>query len=174
MVAKLDSREKRASILIACVLFVLGITVLSVAVEHLVEESHGTNNGLLIGLSFPSAVVFSALAVVKFRMADMLGSPSFKKDAICSMFGAILSIGVFLGTCIKSANEGAWWIDGVVAVVVALICMWVGLRTMLKNADEGNKYWTYEFWANGEEPKEERGPSMDMRPHAEASDSNAI
>ena len=73
LTAKLDSREKRASILIACVLFVLGITVLSIAIEHLVEESHGTNNGLLLGMSFPSAVIFSVLAVVKFRMADMLG-----------------------------------------------------------------------------------------------------
>jgi len=90
LVAKLDRREKRASVLIAIVLFILGVTVMSTAVTHLAEKEHGNNVGLLIGLSFPSFLVFGALATIKFRMADMLGSPSFKKDAICSLFGAIL------------------------------------------------------------------------------------
>lgn len=106
VVEKMDRREKRASILIAVILFVLGITVMSVAVGHLVEENHGDNVGLLIGLSFPSLLVFGGLAVVKFRMSDMLGSPSFKKDAACSLFGAILSFGVFFGSCIKSGDDG--------------------------------------------------------------------
>jgi len=180
MEEKLDKREKRASILIAIVLFVLGVTVLSIAVQHLAEESHGSNNGLLIGLSLPSAVVFGLLALVKFRMANMLMSPSFRKDAICSMFGAILSGGVFIGTCIKSANEGAWWIDGVIAVLVSLACMWIGLRTMLKNIEDGqNKFWTAQFWLseNEEEEISEEGKkrlSMDMRPQEGSGEPNAI
>lgn len=70
---------------------------MSTAVTHLAENERGSDVGLLIGLSLPSTIVFGILAVIKFRMADMLGSPNFKKDAICSLFGATLSFGVFFG-----------------------------------------------------------------------------
>lgn len=127
---------------------------------------------MLIGLSFPCTLIFGTLAVIKFRMSDMLGSPSFKKDAICSLFGAILSFGVFFGTCIKSADEGAWWIDGVVAVLVSLTCMWVGLRTMLKNAEESNQWWTMDFWTSGEKAEEAKSPAMDLRQQDESAPNN--
>jgi len=123
LIAKLDGREKKASIAIAIILFILGITVVSVAIVHLAENVHGDENGLLLGLSIPSVIIFGTMTVIKFRMANMLRSPSFTKDAICSAFGTTLSFGVFFGTCIKMGNEDAWWIDGVVAVLTSIVCM---------------------------------------------------
>ena len=83
---------------------------------------------------------------MKFRMASQLKSPAFKKDAACTLFGAILSFGVFLGTAISTSNGKGWWFDPVVAFCVAVACMWIGLRTMVKNIDEENKWYLPEFW----------------------------
>jgi divalent metal cation (Fe/Co/Zn/Cd) transporter len=164
LVAKLEGREKKASIAIAIILFILGVVVSSVAISHLAENEHGDSNGLLLGLSIPSVMIFGTMTVIKFRMADLLKSPSFRKDAMCSAFGTTLSFGVFFGTCVKSGDEGAWWIDGVVAVLTAVVCMWVGLRTLLKNVDEGIEWWTPAYWLTGYEVDEkELGGAYDMR-----------
>ena len=43
VVELMDKKEKRASILIAIILFILGVTVMSVACAHLAEANHGDN-----------------------------------------------------------------------------------------------------------------------------------
>jgi hypothetical protein len=74
LIAKLDGREKKASILIAVVLMILGVVVSATAISHLAENEHGSNDGLLLGLSLPSVFIFGTLTVIKFRMANMLRS----------------------------------------------------------------------------------------------------
>jgi len=164
---QMDRKEKRASILIAMILFLLGVVVASVAIAHLAESESVTDQGLLMGISFPSFLVFGALAAVKWRMSDILKSPAFRKDAMCSAFGAILSLGVFV-----SAAAGSNSLDGIVAVVVAVICMWVGLRTLVKNAEENrNKWWKKEFWGSEGETRAEKderlNSGMEMRDSAQ-------
>jgi len=147
----MDRKEKRASILIAMILFILGVVVASVAIAHLAESETVTDRGLLIGVSVPSFLIFGGLAVVKWRMSTVLQSPAFKKDAMCSAFGATLSFGVFLSSAVGSNS-----LDAFVAIFVAMICMWVGLRTLVKNVDEGhNEWWTMQFWRDEGETQEE-------------------
>ena len=46
----MERREKRASILIAIILFLLGVVVGSVAIDHLVSEVVVTDQSLLVGV----------------------------------------------------------------------------------------------------------------------------
>jgi divalent metal cation (Fe/Co/Zn/Cd) transporter len=112
---RLEAREKRASVAISITLFVLGISVASVAIDHLANHNEVKSVGLLLGLSIPSIMIFSVLALFKFKYADVLNSPALRKDGACSLCGAILSGGVFIGACLK---EDAWWFDSTVRVVI--------------------------------------------------------
>ena len=74
------------------------------------------NVAALLGISAPSVVVFAVLGAVKLHMGFATKSPSLKKDAACSLCGALLSLGVCIGTAV--AHE-AWWFDAVVALLVS-------------------------------------------------------
>ena len=138
-IEKMERKEKRASISIAFILFLLGVVVASVAIDHLITSVSVTDEGLLVGISVPCFLIFGFLAAAKWRMAKALKSPAFVKDAMCSAFGATLSFSVFFSSAIGSST-----LDGVVAIIVAIICMWAGLRTLLKDIEQ--EWWTMKFW----------------------------
>lgn len=140
----MDDKEKRASIAIAIILFVLGVMVVGVAINHLASDEQVTDDTFLLIISIPSVIIFGTLAWCKWIMANKLNSPAFRKDALCSFFGATLSLGVVFSSALDSS-----WLDGAVAIIVAIMCMWVGLRTILKNIVEGMRFWTLGWWQGG-------------------------
>ena len=115
-VAELELREKRASIGIAIAFVALAVTVGGTASAHIAEHNVPGNVAALLGVSAPSVVVFAVLGAVKLHMGFATKSPSLKKDAACSLCGALLSLGVCIGTAV--AHE-AWWFDAVVALLVS-------------------------------------------------------
>ena len=115
-VAELELREKRASVGIALAFVVLAFTVGGTASAHISEHSVPSNVAALLGVSAPSVVVFAVLGVIKLHLGYATRSPSLKKDAACSLCGALLSLGVCVGTAVA---DTAWWFDAVVALLVS-------------------------------------------------------
>ena len=100
---------------------------------------------LLVALAAPSAAIFVPLGLLKVWVGYKTNSASMKKDGVCSLFGATLSLGVIAGAqC--TTDEKLWFVDAVVALVVALLLLIVGADTLVRNAYKGNKYWTRRFW----------------------------
>ena len=143
----LELREKRASVGIAMSFVVLALVVGGVASGHLTTHEPPSDLGLLLGLSIPSVIIFGALGCLKMWVGIATRSASMKKDAACSLCGAILSLGVCIGAAAVGANEQLWWIDAVVALVVSIGLLLYGLYTcLIKAVNDGNKWWTKDFW----------------------------
>jgi len=142
-VAELELREKRASVGIAIAFVVLAVTVGGTASAHISEHSVPGNVAALLGVSAPSVVIFAVLGAVKLHLGFATHSPSLKKDAACSLCGALLSLGVCIGTAVV---HEAWWFDAVVALLVSGALLLHGVYTLVKNAQIGNHWWAAAFW----------------------------
>lgn len=141
--ATLELREKRASVGIALAFVVLAITVGATAAEHVAEKTAPTSEAALLGVSAPSVVIFLALAAIKQWLGFATKSPSLKKDAACSLSGALLSLGVCMGTVV--ADE-MYYFDALVALVISGGLLLHGIYTLVKNACVGNRWWARSFW----------------------------
>lgn len=141
----LETREKRASIGIAFAFIALALTVGSVASVHLHHAEEPEQVSKLIALAAPSVVFCLLLGVFKHRVGSLVDSPSLKKDGICSLCGAGLSLGVMVGGLLLLYDiDGSWWLDGAIAVTVSAGLLVYGLFTLVKNQDL--KWWERQFW----------------------------
>jgi len=141
--ATLELREKRASIGIALAFVLLALTVGITSLAHIAEHNVPSNVAALVGVSAPSVVVFTALGAVKLYLGFATRSPSLKKDAACSLCGAVLSLGVCIGT---AAMHKLWYFDALVALLVSLALLLNGAYTLDKNRRDGNRWWEKRFW----------------------------
>lgn len=130
--AKLQSREKRASILISMILGVLGIGIIVAAVDDFQEGMESPEKlSLLLGISVSSILVFGLLAVFKFHYSVLLQSASLHKDGICSLIGTILSAALFCNTLIIKHVPSAWWIDPAVALGCGIASIGIGIHAIV-------------------------------------------
>ena len=144
--ATLELREKRASMGIAMSFVVLALTVGGVASGHLTTHDAPSNLPLLLGLSIPSMIIFFILGALKLWVGNATRSASMKKDAACSLCGAILSLGVCVGAAVVGSDPHLWFIDAVVALLVSVGLLAYGSYVCVKNAEQGNAWWTLRFW----------------------------
>eukprot|EP00913_Durusdinium_trenchii_P030044 g28154.t1 len=72
--------------------------------EHVQEERSGALYTSL--LAWPSAVIFGLLAVWKFRLSKQLGSEVLRKDALCSVLGALLALICALAAVLEEVVDG--------------------------------------------------------------------
>jgi len=98
---------------------------------------------IVCGVSAPSVVLFFFLGAIKLHLGVATRSPSLKKDAACSLCGALLSLGVCIGTAVASSM---WYFDALVALLVSLALLAHGAYTLYKNKKEGNHWWKSRFW----------------------------
>ncbi len=105
---RLEWREKRASVGIAISFAILSIVVFSVAVSHLAAHEEPSDVVALYSIAAPSLVVFGALGVLKLHVGVCVDSASLKKDAACSLCGALLSLGVLIGASAVQSNPDMW------------------------------------------------------------------
>ena len=151
--ATLELREKRASVGIAMSFVILALTVGGVACGHLTTHDPPSNLPLLLGVSIPSMIIFFILGSLKLWVGYATRSASMKKDAACSLCGAVLSLGVCIGAAAVGADPKLWFIDAVVALFVSLGLLVYGVYVCAKNASQGNAWWTLQFWQSGGVPR---------------------
>lgn len=129
--AKLQSREKRASVAISMILVVLGLGTWIAAIEDLLRgQEKQDQQEIAIVISLVSCFLFGILTVFKFHYAKVLDSPSLYKDGICSSIGTILSASLFVDTLIITATPQAWLMDPIVAIGCGLAALAYGLWTL--------------------------------------------
>jgi len=102
----LEQREKRASVGIAVAFIILSCTVGGIAVNHLTQENGLHELGILVRLAAPSFAIFLVLGVLKMHVGIKMQSSSLKKDAVCSLCGAGLALGVLLSAIIVQVMDG--------------------------------------------------------------------
>lgn len=125
---RLARREKRASIAISFILFLLGFAVFVAAADDFSRGQEETEHlQSILGISIISIFVFGILAILKFHYSVRLSSPSLYKDGVCSLIGTVLAIALFVNTLIVKDNPQIWWLDPLVSMVAGVIAMVYGL-----------------------------------------------
>ena len=152
--ATLELREKRASVGIALSFVALAFVVGGVASGHLSTHESPSNVGALLGLAVPSVLLFSGLGGLKLWVGIATKSPSMKKDAACSLCGALLSLAVCIGVAASEGTDGdVWWFDAMMALLVSICLLIYGAGVLIKNALDGMQWWLPEFWITAHDRK---------------------
>ncbi|MGH2837513.1 MAG: cation transporter, partial [Thermoleophilaceae bacterium] len=124
-----DAAETRAQKLVAIQFFVLAPYVGIEAVRSLITAHHPDVSWVGIGLSAGSVIFMPMLGIAKQRLADQLGSAATKGEGRQNMLCAYLAGALLIGL-LGNALFGAWWLDPIVALVIAGVAV-----------KEGRKAW---------------------------------
>jgi peptidoglycan/LPS O-acetylase OafA/YrhL len=146
--ALLRKREKRASMAISFIMILLGLSVIIAATEDLARgpESESEMNLVLV-LSFFSIVVFGAITIVKFRLANKLDSISLYKDGVCSLIGTVLACGVFATTFVIEQAPSLWRLDPLFAICCGFAALFLGAQAIYgASVVQGTPIFTRTWW----------------------------
>ena len=139
-------REKRASIGMALGFVALAMLIGSISASHLLKRRTMQDTSLLIALAIPTIVTFLILGTAKLWVAQSVDSASLRKDALCSICGALLAFGVLAGCVVENHKPNVWWVDDLIAVVISCGLLISGLITLIKNACQRHRWWKLSFW----------------------------
>jgi len=117
--ASTEAVERRASIIVGRLLFVLAAYVGAMSVyglvAHHVTDTHESAWGILIGLT--AKIGMPLLAAAKLKVAARLGSKALRADAMEAVTCGYLSIVLIVGLA-ATRLFGWWWLDSVASLVL--------------------------------------------------------
>ena len=120
-----EAAERRAQRLVAIQFFILAPYVGVEAIRALVNGSHPDESMVGIALAASSVLVMPYLGRAKQRIGSRIGSSATasegKQNLLCAYLGAALLVGL-----LGNALFGAWWLDPVVALLIAYVAVQEG------------------------------------------------
>ncbi len=140
--AVLAWREKLANFILSWLFIIMALFVFGLATRRLSSHSHISDEELLLASNIPTVIVLSILSHVKFHIYRALNSQTMFKDAIGSFTGAGVSLGVCIGIVIEQADSDIWWVDAVVAMMVALLIAYIGGSSL----QDMGQWWKKSYW----------------------------
>lgn len=119
--------ERRAQKWVAISFFLLAPYIAAEATETLIEGAAAETSWLGIGLTAGTLMICPWLGLAKQRIAEKLGSRATygegTQNVLCAIFAAAVLAGLAANTLF-----GLWWLDPVVALVIAAICVREGRK----------------------------------------------
>jgi divalent metal cation (Fe/Co/Zn/Cd) transporter len=119
--------EHRAQKLVAVQFFILAPYVAVESVRALVQGERPGVSWLGVALSTSSLVVMPYLGVAKQRIADRIGSAATRGEGRQNLLRAALAGALLLGL-LGNALAGAWWLDPLVGLLIAVVAVREGLE----------------------------------------------
>jgi divalent metal cation (Fe/Co/Zn/Cd) transporter len=117
--------EERAQKLVALQFFILAPYVGVESVRALVNGSHAEESVVGIVLAASSLVVMPLLGQAKQRIGSRVGSSATasegKQNLLCAYLAAALLVGL-----LGNALVGAWWLDPIVGLLIAVVAVQEG------------------------------------------------
>jgi divalent metal cation (Fe/Co/Zn/Cd) transporter len=117
--------EQRAQKLVAVQFFILAPYVTVEAIRTLVDGSHADESIVGIALAATSIIVMPWLGRAKQRIGARIASSATasegKQNLLCAYLAAALLIGL-----LGNALFGAWWLDPLVALIIAVVAVQEG------------------------------------------------
>jgi divalent metal cation (Fe/Co/Zn/Cd) transporter len=123
-----DAAERRAQRLVAVQFFILAPYVAVEAITHLVGGMEASVSVLGMVLTATSAIGMPLLGRAKQRVARTLGSQATHGEGTQNLLCAYLAVAVFVGLA-GNALLGAWWLDPLAALVIAVVAVREGIET---------------------------------------------
>jgi divalent metal cation (Fe/Co/Zn/Cd) transporter len=119
--------ERRAQQLVALQFFLLAPYVAIEAIRSLVGSDHPEVSSVGIALAVGSVVFMPMLGIAKQRLADEMGSAATAGEGRQNMLCAYLAAALLVGL-VGNAAVGAWWLDPIVALLIAGVAVREGLE----------------------------------------------
>lgn len=120
-----EEAERRAQKLVAASFFLLAPYVAYEGLSTLIAAEHPELSMVGIVLSATSLVLMPFFGVAKRRVGARLGSPATAGEGTQNILCAYLAAGVLAGLA-ANALFGLWWLDPVVALVIAGVAVQEG------------------------------------------------
>jgi divalent metal cation (Fe/Co/Zn/Cd) transporter len=117
--------EGRAQRLVAISFFLLAPYIAVEAIRALVNNEHPDTSYLGMALSVGSIVTMIPLGLVKRRLGEKLGSRATAGEGTQNLLCAYLAAAVLVGL-LANTLFGAWWLDPVVALIIAAVAVQEG------------------------------------------------
>lgn len=122
-----QAAETRAQKLVAIQFFLLAPYVGIESIRALIGGEHPDVSWVGIGLSIGSVIFMPMLGIAKQRLADQLGSAATKGEGRQNMLCAYLAAALLAGL-LGNALFGAWWLDPLVGLLIAVVAVREGLE----------------------------------------------
>jgi divalent metal cation (Fe/Co/Zn/Cd) transporter len=117
-----EQAERRAQKAVATSFFLLAPYIAQDAIRTLIASDHPSTSWVGIGLSVSSIVVMPLLGRAKQRIGERLGSGATTGEGAQNLLCAYMAAGVLVGLGANAAF-GWWWLDPVIALVIAAIAV---------------------------------------------------
>jgi len=144
--------ERRAGVGISFTFVAIACIVGGQACAHMTTSHAPSQDAALLVLAITSVFLLAALGIVKWHISTRLNSEVLKKDAICSLAVAILSLGLAVSAGAYNASSSVWWLDAVVALITAAFLLVYGGKTLFFS---GLRWWQISFWKDDKASTEE-------------------
>lgn len=123
-----EHAEQRAQRLVAVSFFLIAPYLAQDAIRTLIAGDRPSISAVGISLSISSLILMPSLARAKQRLGSRLGSAATAGEGTQNMLCALLAAGVLVGLALNAA-AGLWWVDPVVALVIAALAINEGRET---------------------------------------------
>jgi divalent metal cation (Fe/Co/Zn/Cd) transporter len=117
-----EHAELRGQKAVAISFFLLAPYIAQDAIRALLAADHPSTSLVGIGLSVSSIVVMPLLGRAKQRIGERLGSGATLGEGAQNLLCAYMAAGVLVGLG-ANATVGWWWLDPVIALVIAAIAV---------------------------------------------------
>jgi divalent metal cation (Fe/Co/Zn/Cd) transporter len=117
-----DTAEQRAQRLVALQFFILAPYVLLESAKTLVEGGHADITVIGMALTATSVVLMPLLGRAKHRLAERLGSGATAGEGTQNVLCGAQAAAVLVGLAANAAF-GAWWLDPLIGVFIALVAV---------------------------------------------------
>lgn len=129
---EVPSKEKKACIFIAVGFMLSAIVMFARAIYCLAYKVEPLQSITVIIISTLGSLCYGLLFYVKFKVAQNLHSVAMRTDSFDSACGAVMALGVLVSTIIYKHAPKTWWIDPVIALVIAMVTFIYGAFVLIK------------------------------------------
>jgi divalent metal cation (Fe/Co/Zn/Cd) transporter len=123
-----EAAEHQAQKAVAISFFLLAPYIAQDAIRTLIAGDHSSTSWVGIGLSVSSIVAMPLLGRAKQQVGERLGSGATAGEGAQNLLCAYMAAGVLVGLATNAAL-GWWWLDPVIALVIAAIALREGRET---------------------------------------------
>ncbi|KAL9958881.1 hypothetical protein ACROYT_G035953 [Oculina patagonica] len=132
-------RERRACITIAVCFILSAFAITAKALYTLVVNEKPTKEFLMEMLSIGSFLFLLFLTCFKCLIADRVHSRAMRTDAINSLAGAVMTLGMIASDVVCDKNPKICYLDSATAILIAIALFSYGVMTILEMTTSGDK-----------------------------------
>jgi divalent metal cation (Fe/Co/Zn/Cd) transporter len=127
--------ERRAALAVGTAMIGIGLYLSVSAISAMSTHSVPERSAIGIVLTAASVCVLPVLARAKLRLAAPLGSTALRGDGVLSLAGAVLAAATLASLVLDAAFDW-WWADAVAALLISVLLLVEGARTIRLRGEE--------------------------------------